>query len=64
MNLQENEDAIEVNNNDVIRSMVDSILQGDSIKAKSVFDSLVSAKVSDAIDNKKVELAQNIYSRE
>jgi len=59
-----NETSSDAVDNQVIRSMVDSILQGDSAKAKGTFDNLISARVSDALDNKKIELAQSIYSRD
>lgn len=50
--------------NDVIRSMVDTILQGDAVIAQATFASLMSGKVADAIDNRRLDISQSLYSRE
>jgi len=65
--MKENEttDAdISDNHSDVIRSMVDTILQDKNSDAQSIFKDIIGAKMADAIENKKIELAQTIYSRE
>ena len=58
----ENEE--EYTTNDVIRSMVDTILQGDAVNAQNTFASLMSGKVADAIDNRRLDISQSLYSRE
>ena len=58
----ENEE--EYTTNDVIRSMVDTILQGDAVNAQATFASLMSGKVADAIDNRRLDISQSLYSRE
>jgi hypothetical protein len=58
----ENEE--ETTTNDVIRSMVDTILQGDAVNAQATFASLMSGKVADAIDNRRLDISQSLYSRE
>jgi len=54
----------EYTTNDVIRSMVDTILQGDAVNAQATFASLMSGKVADAIDNKRLDISQSLYSRD
>lgn len=54
----------EITTNDVIKSMVNSIVNGDNINAQNAFGALMSVKIADAIDNKKLDLSQSIYSRE
>jgi len=65
--MKENETTdvdISDNHSDVIRSMVDTILQDKNSDAQSIFKDIIGAKMADAIENKKIELAQTIYSRE
>ena len=54
----------EYTTNDVIRSMVDTILQGDAVNAQTTFASLMSGKVADALDNKRLDISQSLYSRD
>jgi hypothetical protein len=58
----ENEE--EFTTNDVIKSMVDTILQGDAVNAQNSFASLMSGKVADAIDKRRLEISQSLYTRE
>jgi hypothetical protein len=58
----ENEE--EYTTNDVIRSMVDTILQGDAVNAQNSFASLMAGKVADAIDDRRLEISQSLYTRE
>ena len=44
--------------------MVDTILQGDAVNAQATFASLMSGKVADAIDNRRLDISQSLYSRE
>ena len=54
----------EITTSDVIQHMVDTILAGNATDATDQFKSLMSYKISDALDNKKVELSQSLYARD
>jgi len=66
--MTDNVETTEVENqetqSEVIRSMVDTILQGKAGEAQDIFNSIISTKVSDALDNKRVELSQTVFSRD
>jgi len=47
-----------------IDAMIMNILDGENVEAKEKFDQAIGLKVTDALDAKKVEVAQAIYSRE
>ena len=47
-----------------IDTMIMNILDGENVEAKEKFDQAIGLKVTDALDAKKVEVAQAIYSRE
>ena len=47
---------------ETINSMIDKIIGGDNTSAKEDFEALISAKVTNALDVKKQELAQSIYT--
>lgn len=49
---------------EVIKSMVDSILGGNSVEAQDTMNTLLANKVSDAMDDKKKEIATTLYNRE
>jgi len=49
-------------NSEVINSMVNDILAGRNNDAAEKFNQALSLKVADAIETKKVELAQSIYA--
>lgn len=49
---------------EAISSMIDSIVNGDNNKAKEDFGSIVGVKVADALDTRKVELAQSLYTQD
>jgi len=53
-----------MDNSEAISNMIDDILAGNNTEAKEVFDSIVSNKMTDALDVRKTELAQAIYSNE
>ena len=53
-----------MDNAEVINNMIDKIIAGDNVSAKEDFDSLISTKVTSALDARKVELAQAIYARQ
>ncbi len=44
--------------------MIDDIIDENNTDAKAGFDSALSSKLTDALDVRKVELAQSIYSKE
>jgi len=47
-----------------IDTMIMNILDGENVEAKEKFDQAIGLKVTDALDAKKVEVAQAIYSRD
>lgn len=47
-----------------VDGMVDRIIDGDNTGAQADFEALISAKLSDALDAKKVEVARSIYGDE
>ena len=49
---------------EIINKMIDDIIDGNNTDAKAGFDSALSSKLTDALDVRKVELAQSIYSKE
>jgi len=53
-----------MDNTEAISNMIDDILAGNNTEAKEVFDIIVSNKMTDALDVRKTELAQAIYSNE
>ena len=49
---------------EIINKMIDDIIDGNNTDAKDGFESALSAKLTDALDAKKIEIAQSIYSKE
>ena len=49
---------------DIINKMIDDIIDGNNTEARDSFDAAISNKLTDALDAKKIELAQSVYSRE
>ena len=49
---------------DIINQMIDDIIDGNNTDARDRFDAAISIKLTDAIDARKIELAQSIYSKE
>lgn len=47
--------------NEVINSLIDKIIQGQTSDAKDDFEAVISSKLQQALDNKKIEVAQSIY---
>lgn len=45
-----------------LQDLIDKIIAGDNLGASDSFNSAISAKVIDALDAKKFELAQSVYS--
>ena len=48
----------------IINKMIDDIIDGNNTDAKDSFESAISNKLTDALDARKIELAQSIYSKE
>ena len=51
-----------MDNIDVINNMIDNIVTGKNSNAREDFESLISAKMTAALDQKKQEVAQSFYS--
>ena len=49
-------------NSELIHSMIDNILDNKNTEAQETFKSLLSQKLNDALEAKKVEVAQSVYS--
>jgi hypothetical protein len=47
-----------------IKSMVDAVSSGDMASANNIFNGIMADKVSQALDAKRVEVAQNLYNEE
>lgn len=50
-----------MDNQEIISSMVDKILNGDNVGAQEDFSSIIATKMTQALDVKKQEIAQNVY---
>lgn len=48
--------------NELLKSFVQDIVAGNNINAKEKFDTLVSSRVSDSLDARKVEVANSIFN--
>ncbi len=48
-------------NSELIHNMIDNILDNKNTEAQETFKSLLSQKLNDALEAKKVEVAQSIY---
>jgi hypothetical protein len=44
------------------RELVDALIAGDSIAIENTFNSAMSQKVSSALDDYRVEVAQNMFN--
>lgn len=44
--------------------MIDDIIDGNNTDARDGFESAISNKLTDALDARKIELAQSVYSKE
>ena len=49
---------------EIINRMIDDIIDGNNTDAKAGFDSAFSSKLTDALDVRKVEIAQSLYNQE
>ena len=48
-------------NADIINKMIDDILNGDNVEAEQGVNAVLASKISGALDDRKVEIAQSIY---
>lgn len=46
----------------ILNKLVDNILDGDVVNAKETFEDAISLKIVNALDQKKIDLAQQMYS--
>ena len=46
----------------LIGSLIDDILDGNATAAKDKFDSAISVKVSDTLDQRKQDIANSLYN--
>jgi len=53
-----------MDNQELINNIIDKIISGDNAEAKQSIESILSQKMNDAIDVKKQEVAQSIYSQQ
>ena len=49
---------------EIINKMIDDIIDGNNTDARDGFESALSNKLTDALDARKIELAQSIYTKE
>lgn len=47
--------------NELVRSMIDDVLQGNAAAAQEKFGDIISVKSMQALDARKVELAQSVF---
>lgn len=43
-----------------VKNLIDALNNGDNIEASSVFASIMNAKINDALDDKKIEIAHGM----
>ena len=49
---------------EIINKMIDDIIDGNNTDAKDGFESALSSKLTDALDVRKIEIAQSLYNQE
>ena len=49
---------------EIINKMIDDIIDGNNTDAKDGFETALSNKLTDALDARKIELAQSVYTKE
>lgn len=52
------------NTSEVIRHMVDNILQGNNTDALENFGEIISSKISDNLDTRKIEIASTLGAKD
>ena len=58
------EESDEGNTQGEIDSMIHHIIQNDNVNAQNIFSQLMTKKVSDALDSTKLDISQQLFSRE
>lgn len=51
-------------NNELLNSFVQDIITGNNADAKDKFNTLLSSRVSDALDVRKVEVANSVFNQD
>jgi hypothetical protein len=51
-----------MDNGQMINSLIDKVISGDTSGASDDFKAVISAKAAEALDARKVELAQSLYT--
>ena len=46
----------------LLNKLVDDILDGNSVEAKQTFEDAIAVKLTDALNQRKMDIAQQIYS--
>lgn len=49
---------------ELVDELINKIIDGDNVGAQDSFNSVISAKMGDALAAKKIELAQSVYGSE
>ena len=49
---------------ELVDELINKIIDGDNVGAQDSFNGVISAKMGDALEAKKMELAQSVYGRE
>lgn len=44
------------------RDLLDALVSGDSLEIENTFNAVMSAKISDALDYFKIDVAQNMFN--
>lgn len=58
------EESDDENTQGEIDSMIHHIIQNDNVNAQNIFGQLMMQKVSDALDSTKLDISQQLFSRE
>ena len=46
----------------ILNKLVDDILDGNNLDAQATFEDAISIKITDALNQRKADIAQSIYS--
>ena len=49
---------------ELVHDLVNSIVSGNNLEAKEKFNSVLSVKLNDALENRKKEYSQTIFNKE
>jgi len=52
-----------MDNGQMINSLIDKVISGDTSGASDDFKAVISAKAAEALDARKVDLAQSLYTK-